>query len=282
MTYLKIKNRAVSTLASDVTDVATSWTVATGEGAKFPTTGDFHITCEDEIVKCTARSGDVLAVTRGQEGTSAAAHSAGKSVELRITAGVLESRTTWTADKLLKGAGAGADPTEIDVPAAGWAPTGDGGTKVAGADCEATLEDPIPATAGLRTLGAGAQQAAPGNHTHTLVLTQEWSDELSAGGGENPTGIPPFIWETMREKTVSSSKKIVVWLQAKAQKGGMEPCTSRLLVNDVERARSGAETYDHYSYGVSYGGIGGVVKAQVRSEDSYSAYVRCGMWSVGI
>ena len=32
------------------------------------------------------------------------------------SAGVLESRDTWTANKLLKGAGAGIDPTEIDVP----------------------------------------------------------------------------------------------------------------------------------------------------------------------
>lgn len=124
MTYLKIKNRAVSTLASDVTDVATSWTLATGEGAKFPTTGDFHVTCEDEIVKCTSRSSDVLTVVREQEGTTGAAHVAGKSVELRITAGVVESRTTWTLNKLLKGAGAGVAPTEIDVPSARTVATG--------------------------------------------------------------------------------------------------------------------------------------------------------------
>ena len=60
MAFLKVKNRAVSTLASGVSDTDTFWTVATGEGVKFPGSGDFHITCEDEIVKCTARSGDVL------------------------------------------------------------------------------------------------------------------------------------------------------------------------------------------------------------------------------
>ena len=117
MTYLKIMNRAVSALAADITSTATSLTVTTDEGAKFPASGDFHITIEDEILKCTARTTDTLTVVRAQEGTTAAAHIAGKSVELRITAGVLDSRTTWTLDKLLKGAGAGADPTEIDVPA---------------------------------------------------------------------------------------------------------------------------------------------------------------------
>ena len=64
MAFLKVKNRAISTLESGVSDTDTSWTVATGEGVKFPGSGDFHITCEDEIVKCTARSGDVLTVIR--------------------------------------------------------------------------------------------------------------------------------------------------------------------------------------------------------------------------
>ena len=114
MAYLKIKNRAFSTLAADIISTATSLSVAAGEGAKFPSAGDFHITIEDEILKCTAITTDTLTVTRAQEGTTAAAHTAGKSVELRITAGVIDSRTTWTSGKLLKGAGAGVDPTEID------------------------------------------------------------------------------------------------------------------------------------------------------------------------
>jgi len=90
MAFLKVKNRAISTLASGVSDVATEWTLATGEGALFPTTGDFHVTCEDEIVQCTSRTGDVLTVVRAQEGTSGAAHDADKAVKLRITAGVIE------------------------------------------------------------------------------------------------------------------------------------------------------------------------------------------------
>ena len=87
MAFLQVKNRAVSTLASGISDSDLSLTVAAGEGAKFPQPGNgFHITIEDEILKCTARSGDTLTVTRAQEGTGAAAHSAGKAVELRITA----------------------------------------------------------------------------------------------------------------------------------------------------------------------------------------------------
>ena len=90
MAYLKIKNRAFSTLAADINSTATSLSVAAGEGAKFPSAGDFHITIEDEILKCTAITTDTLTVTRAQEGTTAAAHSAGKSVELRITAKIIQ------------------------------------------------------------------------------------------------------------------------------------------------------------------------------------------------
>lgn len=98
MAFLKVRNRAVSTLASGISDSDTSLTVATGEGSKFPASGDFHITIEDEILKCTARSGDVLTVTRAQEGTSAAAHIAGKAIELRITAAVLDQLKTIIQD----------------------------------------------------------------------------------------------------------------------------------------------------------------------------------------
>ena len=43
MAYLKIKNRAFSTLAADIISTATSLSVAAGEGAKFPSAGDFHL-----------------------------------------------------------------------------------------------------------------------------------------------------------------------------------------------------------------------------------------------
>ena len=88
-TFLKVKNRALSTLASDITDSDLSLTVAAGEGVLFPSTYPFHITIEDEILTCTNRSTDTLTVTRAAEGTSAAAHTAGKAVALRITAQLL-------------------------------------------------------------------------------------------------------------------------------------------------------------------------------------------------
>jgi len=89
MSFLNVKNNASSILAAGITAGATSLTVAVGEGARFPAS-NFHITIEDEILKCTTRTGDVLTVTRAQEGTAAAAHAAGKAVRLNITAAIIQ------------------------------------------------------------------------------------------------------------------------------------------------------------------------------------------------
>lgn len=88
MAFLNVANNAESTLAGGITADAVSLTVATGGGAKFPSE-NFHITIEDEILKCTSRSGDVFSVARAQEGTQAAAHNAGAKVQLRLTAAII-------------------------------------------------------------------------------------------------------------------------------------------------------------------------------------------------
>lgn len=81
MTIQIFANNAKTTLAAPITSTQTSITVATGTGTLFPnpTTGQqFKITLVSaasasvyEICNCTSRSGDVLTVVRGQEGTSA-------------------------------------------------------------------------------------------------------------------------------------------------------------------------------------------------------------------
>ena len=72
-------SEAVTTLASTITATDTSITVATGEGALLPAS-DFFIEIDKEILKCSSRTDDVLTVTRGQKGTTAAAHSSGVNV----------------------------------------------------------------------------------------------------------------------------------------------------------------------------------------------------------
>ena len=95
------KNNAFSTLASGINDSVTSISLDSGDGAKFPSPSSptyFYATLIDtsnnlEIVKCTARSTDVLTVTRAQESTTARAYSAGDRIEMRLTAAGLTAST---------------------------------------------------------------------------------------------------------------------------------------------------------------------------------------------
>lgn len=96
-------NNASTTLASGITNVQTSVTLATGTGALFPALSGsnfFYATIVNasnqiEIVKCTARSSDTLTVVRGQEGTTARAYSTGDKVECRVTAAGLANKVAY-------------------------------------------------------------------------------------------------------------------------------------------------------------------------------------------
>jgi hypothetical protein len=99
-------NNATTTLASSISSSATSLTVASGKGALFPTiTGSDYTMCTlqntagttTEIVKVTARSGDVFTVVRAQEGTTASAFASGDKFELRITAGEMTNLVAGSA-----------------------------------------------------------------------------------------------------------------------------------------------------------------------------------------
>lgn len=80
------KNLASSTLASAITNVATTLTVQSGDGAKMPATpfyatltdyGVISTTANSEIVQVTAISTDTLTISRGQRSTSGRAFAAG-------------------------------------------------------------------------------------------------------------------------------------------------------------------------------------------------------------
>lgn len=93
-----VKNNAFSTLASGISDVATSITVAAGTGSRFPAAGGadyFYATLINtsnqlEVVKVTARSTDTLTVVRAQDNTTARAYSSSDRIELRVTAALIE------------------------------------------------------------------------------------------------------------------------------------------------------------------------------------------------
>jgi hypothetical protein len=97
-------NNAASRLAASITNVATSFSVTAGHGAKFPAISGgnyFYATLMDsagnlEVVKVTARATDTFTVARAQEGTTARAYSVNDIVDLRITKLMLDDFKTDT------------------------------------------------------------------------------------------------------------------------------------------------------------------------------------------
>lgn len=63
--------------------------IAVDDGTVFPSSGNFRLICEQEIMICTARSGNTLTVVRGQEGTTPEAHADDAEISLIYTAGSL-------------------------------------------------------------------------------------------------------------------------------------------------------------------------------------------------
>jgi len=98
---VRFSNNAVSNLAANLTNVATSLSVTSGDGAKFPalSAGQYFMATivkadgSTEVVKVTARSTDTLTIARAAEpvagASTAYAFSAGDRIEARLTAGVL-------------------------------------------------------------------------------------------------------------------------------------------------------------------------------------------------
>ena len=98
-------NNFKTTLAVDVDSTATSITVASAAGLPVLGVGDtVLVTLESanrltvEIVEVTAIDGNVLTVVRGKEGIAASAFSAGSFVEVRLTAGWLNSTSSHAED----------------------------------------------------------------------------------------------------------------------------------------------------------------------------------------
>ena len=85
-TLYAIADCAIGELASDVDAVTTTWTLKSGQGAKFPA-ADFPVRSEWETAICTSRTGDVLTVTRDG---SAAAHLANTCVSLTVNKALLQ------------------------------------------------------------------------------------------------------------------------------------------------------------------------------------------------
>lgn len=116
-------NNAYALLPNAVSSNATSITIETGKGALFPVVGNddyFYATLVDvsgnyEIVKATARVGDVLTVVRAQQNTAALAFPANSRIELRVTAVSIDTGTISVKSYGAKGDGIADDTIAIQA-----------------------------------------------------------------------------------------------------------------------------------------------------------------------
>jgi len=140
----KVTNNTYGTLSASISDSATTLTLNSGEGARFPALGAgdyFYATLVDtsnnlEIIKVTARSVDSMTIVRGQDGTTARAYGLNDRLELRPVAALFNEKADVStveaqlADKLdyvapgasgnvLTSTGSGWESQALDIGAIG-------------------------------------------------------------------------------------------------------------------------------------------------------------------
>jgi hypothetical protein len=184
------RNNAFSALGASLTNAATTLTVSTGHGDRFPAVvapNFFMLTLQDasnniEIVRVTARTAgaDSMTIVRAQEGTTARAWSIGDVAELRLTAFALNPLS------LLEGASTAADIRGVlDIP------TRNGG------DASGNWAINISGSSGSTTGNAA---------TATVLQNARTINGTSFNGDSN---ITTQNWGTARTLTIGSTGKSV-------------------------------------------------------------------------
>lgn len=119
MPYIALNN-AYSTLASGLSNVSTSLTVQTGNGALFAVGTDYSfLTLQDgsnniEVVKVTARVSDSLTIVRAQDGTVARAWNIGDIVECRPCKAAMQAMQNEAVQVSTTAAASKATPVDAD------------------------------------------------------------------------------------------------------------------------------------------------------------------------
>ena len=162
-------NNAATYLAFGITNTATTMQVSANAGSLFPnpTGGDyFYVSLISlsgpiiEIVKCTARSGDILTIERGQEGTSALYWNMGDNVQLRITAAGMNYIAGSTASTTLEQSFTATQGQTLFT---------------------LTNFDYAPGTNNLAVFVNGSKQVSGTNYTETNVNTVTFTTGLNVG-----------------------------------------------------------------------------------------------------
>ena len=168
----QLQNFGHTTLDGGIDDTTTS--VAVVDGSVFPSSGNFRINVEDELMLVTARSTNTLTVTRGAESTSAAAHTSGTQVDSVLTAGSLAQYVTENGGGSLtvtdeSGTVSDAAVTSITVP-------------------DGTLVDNGTGLVTLREVPTGVVALKVLRTTDQTVTTATWTQATFGMATEDPEG----------------------------------------------------------------------------------------------
>lgn len=219
MSTLLFANRANSTLAGSISNVAVTANLSSGTGALFPNPGAgqyFIMTFADaatgllrEIVHVTARAIDTITIVRAQEGTTALAWTAGDLASNLHTAGAMQALAqsdnipgrlieqrritasgaitapagaTWA---IVEGCGGGGGGGAADVTGSGeFAPASGGGS---GAYGRVVIPGVLSMSATIGTGGAagviGISSGNGGNGTSTIYNSSTAGGTFPGGGG---------------------------------------------------------------------------------------------------
>lgn len=85
----QLRNNATTTLNGSITNSTTSIVVT--DGSVFPSSGNFRIKIDNELITVTSRSTNTLTVTRGVESTTAVSHADLASVNHVLTAAAIDT-----------------------------------------------------------------------------------------------------------------------------------------------------------------------------------------------
>ncbi|MPZ36688.1 MAG: hypothetical protein GEU95_01275 [Rhizobiales bacterium] len=169
---LKLNNSASALLAVGIDADDTAIAVTPGTGTKFPTlaAGEwFPLVVVDaagglEIMRATARVGDVITVVRAQENTVGRIFNVGARVELRITRAALEAMPTLAAQLLARdGTVAAPAYSHASDPSSGLYRIGPGnlGLALGGAKVVDFMPSGIAVTGVFAASGVVSQQGHP-------------------------------------------------------------------------------------------------------------------------
>jgi hypothetical protein len=205
---MKFTNNATSTLASGINASVTSLTVATGQGALFPTLSGDYFFCTlantagtVEIIKVTARSTDTFTIVRAQDNTSAASWITGDKVELRLVAASLNNLPKLDEANTFTAANVYGTPTSITLTNATGLPLTTGVTGILGA---ANGGSGVANNAAMTVTGSG-------NFAYTRTLTGATNVTLPTTGTlATLAGSETFTNKTLTNPTVTNYVESVV------------------------------------------------------------------------